>query len=84
MSDLRDAFCRHQICIEDEIQVLDRAVVPIIKLTDRRTNVRVDMSFNMNGGPQSTQLILVRIYDSSRIHFRLTTEATVRNRILLF
>ena len=61
MSDLRNAFCRHQICTEEEIQVLNRATVPIIKLTDRRTDVRVDMSFNMNGGPRSTQLILVRI-----------------------
>ena len=59
MSVLRDAFCQNDICTEEEIKVLNRATVPIIKLTDRQTDVKVDMSFNMNGGPRSTQLILV-------------------------
>ena len=61
MSDLRNKFCESGICTDAEIQVLHRATVPIIKMTDHQTDVKVDMSFNMNGGPQSTQLILVRI-----------------------
>lgn len=63
MSDLRDAFCQNEICTEEEVKVLNRATVPIIKLTDRQTDVKVDMSFNMNGGPRSTQLIMQYIED---------------------
>lgn len=55
---LRDAFCRHRICTQEGIQLLNGATVPIIKLTDRRTDVKVDMSFNMNNGLRSAQLIL--------------------------
>ena len=58
---LREAFCRHRICTQEGIQLLNGATVPIIKLTDRRTDVKVDMSFNMNNGLRSAQLILVRI-----------------------
>lgn len=58
MSVLRDAFCRHHICTEDGIQIITSATVPIIKLTERTTLVKVDMSFNMNYGPQSAQLVL--------------------------
>jgi len=54
---LRDAFCRHRICTQEGIQLLNGATVPIIKLTDRRTDVKVDMSFNMNNGLRSAQLI---------------------------
>ena len=57
---LREAFCRHRICTQEGIQLLNGATVPIIKLTDRRTDVKVDMSFNMNNGLRSAQLILVR------------------------
>jgi non-canonical poly(A) RNA polymerase PAPD5/7 len=60
MLDLRDAFCHQGICSPDGIQILNGATVPIIKLTDRRTDVKVDMSFNMNNGLRSAQLILVR------------------------
>ena len=70
MSVLRQAFCRHRICAEDAIQVINGATVPIIKLTDRRTDIKVDMSFNMNNGLRNAQLILVRIflsYSMSRI-----------------
>lgn len=56
---LREAFCRHRICTQEGIQLLNGATVPIIKLTDRRTDVKVDMSFNMNNGLRSAQLILV-------------------------
>lgn len=62
MSILRQAFCRHRICAEDAIQIINGATVPIIKLTDRRTEIKVDMSFNMNNGLRNAQLILVRIF----------------------
>jgi non-canonical poly(A) RNA polymerase PAPD5/7 len=58
---LREAFCRHRICTQEGIQILNGATVPIIKLTDRKTDVKVDMSFNMNNGLRSAQLILVCI-----------------------
>ena len=61
MSDLREAFCRRHICTHEGIQVLNSATVPIIKLTDHITDLKVDMSFNLNNGPRSAQLILVRI-----------------------
>ena len=60
MSDLREAFCRRHICTQEGIQVLNSATVPIIKLTDHITDLKVDMSFNLNNGPRSAQLILVR------------------------
>ena len=58
---LREAFCRHCICTQEGIQIISGATVPIIKLTDRKTDVKVDMSFNMNNGLRSAQLVLVRI-----------------------
>lgn len=41
----------------DTIRVLDTATVPIIKFTDRETRIRVDLSFNMQNGVQSAELI---------------------------
>ncbi|CAF0728506.1 unnamed protein product [Adineta ricciae] len=55
---LREAFCRHCICTQEGIQIINGATVPIIKLTDRKTDVKVDMSFNMNNGLRSAQLVL--------------------------
>lgn len=61
MAVLRQAFCRHHICTDDGIQIITGATVPIIKLTDRKTDIKVDMSFNMNNGLRNAQLILVGI-----------------------
>jgi non-canonical poly(A) RNA polymerase PAPD5/7 len=44
---------------ETTIKVLDKASVPIIKLTDLQTNVRVDISFNTCNGIRSAKLIKV-------------------------
>lgn len=75
MSDLRNDFCRFGVCRQEEIQVLHSATVPIIKLTDHRTDVKVDMSFNMNGGPRSTQLILVRcVHFNDELDLQLAEE----------
>ena len=38
-------------------QVLDKASVPIIKLTDRNSNVKVDISFNMQNGLRTAELV---------------------------
>jgi non-canonical poly(A) RNA polymerase PAPD5/7 len=39
------------------IRVLDKASVPIVKLTDRESQVKVDISFNMQSGVKSAELI---------------------------
>ena len=44
---------------ESTIKVLDKASVPIIKLTDLQTQVRVDISFNTSNGIRSAKLIKV-------------------------
>uniref|UniRef100_A0A183IWP0 PAP-associated domain-containing protein n=1 Tax=Soboliphyme baturini TaxID=241478 RepID=A0A183IWP0_9BILA len=44
------------------IKILDKASVPIIKLVDRRTDIKVDISFNMNNGVRSVMLITVGRY----------------------
>lgn len=46
-----------EIAEKNSIRVLDKASVPIIKLTDRLTQVKVDISFNMQSGVQSAELI---------------------------
>ncbi|XP_066290001.1 terminal nucleotidyltransferase 4B-like isoform X2 [Branchiostoma lanceolatum] len=49
---------RHSnIADPDSIKVLDKATVPIVKLTDRKTDVKVDISFNMPNGVKSAKLI---------------------------
>lgn len=45
------------ICDKDNIKVLDKASVPIVKLTDLATDVKVDISFNMINGVKSAMLI---------------------------
>lgn len=37
--------------------MLDKASVPIIKLTDKETDIKVDISFNMSNGVKSAELI---------------------------
>lgn len=39
------------------VRVLDKASVPIIKLTDQMSQVKVDISFNMQSGVKSAELI---------------------------
>lgn len=46
-----------RIAEPQSIRVLDKASVPIVKLTDRATQVKVDISFNMQSGVQSAELI---------------------------
>lgn len=54
---LEKALLTHGIAEPRSIKVLDKASVPIVKLTDARTTVKVDISFNMNNGVKSARLI---------------------------
>lgn len=54
---LERAFLQHDIADQSSIKVLDKASVPIIKLTDKATEIKVDISFNMSNGVKSADLI---------------------------
>ncbi|MED6283522.1 Terminal nucleotidyltransferase 4A [Characodon lateralis] len=54
---LEEALRKRNVADENSIKVLDKATVPIIKLTDSFTEVKVDISFNVNGGVKAAQLI---------------------------
>ncbi|XP_038138542.1 terminal nucleotidyltransferase 4B [Cyprinodon tularosa] len=54
---LEEALRKRNVAHNDSIKVLDKATVPIIKLTDSFTEVKVDISFNVNGGVKAARLI---------------------------
>ncbi|XP_041125097.1 terminal nucleotidyltransferase 4B isoform X2 [Polyodon spathula] len=54
---LERALRKHNIADENSVKVLDKATVPIIKLTDSYTEVKVDISFNVQNGVKAAQLI---------------------------
>ncbi|XP_074067473.1 terminal nucleotidyltransferase 4B isoform X4 [Macrotis lagotis] len=54
---LEEALRKHKVADEDSVKVLDKATVPIIKLTDSFTEVKVDISFNVQNGVKAAQLI---------------------------
>lgn len=54
---LEKALLEKGIADPNTLKVLDKASVPIVKLTDRATEVKVDISFNMNNGVKSADLI---------------------------
>ncbi|XP_068603324.1 terminal nucleotidyltransferase 4B [Brachionichthys hirsutus] len=54
---LEEALRKRCVADENSIKVLDKATVPIIKLTDSHTEVKVDISFNMKSGIQAARLI---------------------------
>lgn len=67
---LESALLEAEITTKDMIKVLDKASVPIIKLTDAKTSVRVDISFNTMNGLSSVSLIKVENkYDSIKFDF---------------
>ncbi|CAG9571030.1 unnamed protein product [Danaus chrysippus] len=45
------------IAEQDSIKVLEKATVPIVKMTDKYSDVKVDISFNMSSGVKSAELI---------------------------
>ncbi|KAM8876900.1 terminal nucleotidyltransferase 4B [Synchiropus picturatus] len=54
---LEEALRKRNIADENSIKVLDKATVPIIKLTDSFTEVKVDISFNVKSGVKAARLI---------------------------
>uniref|UniRef100_A0A2P2I1S1 polynucleotide adenylyltransferase n=1 Tax=Hirondellea gigas TaxID=1518452 RepID=A0A2P2I1S1_9CRUS len=54
---LEKALLDRNIATPQFLKVLDRASVPIVKLTDAATDVKVDISFNMSSGVNSARLI---------------------------
>ncbi|KAF5919727.1 hypothetical protein HPG69_000328 [Diceros bicornis minor] len=54
---LEEALRKHKVADEDSVKVLDKATVPIIKLTDSFTEVKVDISFNVQNGVRAADLI---------------------------
>lgn len=54
---LEKEFLTKDIADQNSIKVLDKASVPIVKLTDKKTEVKVDISFNMCNGVKSAELI---------------------------
>ncbi|XP_064168239.1 terminal nucleotidyltransferase 4B-like isoform X1 [Anguilla rostrata] len=54
---LEEALRKHNVADENSVKVLDKATVPIIKLTDSFTEVKVDISFNVHNGVKAAVLI---------------------------
>lgn len=54
---LKNELIESGIADEDNIKVLDKASVPIVKVVDKETSVRVDISFNTSNGVNSANLI---------------------------
>jgi len=54
---LEKAFITADIADASGIQVIDKASVPIIKIVDKATEVRVDISFNMANSVHAVQLV---------------------------
>ncbi|KAB5525851.1 hypothetical protein PHYPO_G00144970 [Pangasianodon hypophthalmus] len=54
---LEEALRKRNVADENSIKVLDKATVPIIKLTDAHTEVKVDISFNVHSGVKAANLI---------------------------
>ncbi|XP_055929315.1 terminal nucleotidyltransferase 4A-like [Argiope bruennichi] len=54
---LEQALLDNNIAKACSIKVLDKASVPIVKLTDAKTDIKIDISFNMNNGVKSANLI---------------------------
>ncbi|KAM8825965.1 terminal nucleotidyltransferase 4A-like [Synchiropus picturatus] len=57
LQELEQALKRHNMSGPYPIKVLDKATVPIIKLTDHETEVKVDISFNVETAVKAAQFI---------------------------
>ncbi|XP_023668638.2 terminal nucleotidyltransferase 4A-like [Paramormyrops kingsleyae] len=57
LQQLEQALRRHSVAEPHSIKVLDKATVPIIKLTDQETEVKVDISFNVETGVKAARFI---------------------------
>uniref|UniRef100_A0A8C4IJT5 Terminal nucleotidyltransferase 4B n=1 Tax=Dicentrarchus labrax TaxID=13489 RepID=A0A8C4IJT5_DICLA len=63
---LEEALRKRNVADENSIKVLDKATVPIIKLTDSFTEVKVDISFNVKSGVKAAWLIK----EFKELHYR--------------
>ncbi|KAK7138914.1 hypothetical protein R3I93_016127 [Phoxinus phoxinus] len=57
LQQLEQALKKHSVADPNSIKVLDKATVPIIKLTDQETEVKVDISFNVETGIKAASFI---------------------------
>ncbi|XP_071771013.1 terminal nucleotidyltransferase 4A [Centroberyx gerrardi] len=57
LQELEQALRKHNVAEPFSIKVLDKATVPIIKLTDQETDVKVDISFNVETGVKAASFI---------------------------
>ncbi|XP_035020533.1 terminal nucleotidyltransferase 4A isoform X1 [Hippoglossus stenolepis] len=57
LQELEQALKKHNVSGPYPIKVLDKATVPIIKLTDHETEVKVDISFNVETAVKAAQFI---------------------------
>ncbi|XP_077599162.1 terminal nucleotidyltransferase 4A isoform X1 [Stigmatopora nigra] len=57
LQELEMALRKHNVAEPFSIKVLDKATVPIIKLTDQETEVKVDISFNVETGVKAASFI---------------------------
>jgi DNA polymerase sigma len=54
---LKEALIRERISDQENVKVLDKASVPIIKILEPKTDLKVDISFNTTNGVKSAELI---------------------------
>jgi non-canonical poly(A) RNA polymerase PAPD5/7 len=57
LNHLKKAIIREQISDKDSILVLDKALVPIIKIVDIKTELKIDISFNTTNSLNSVEKI---------------------------
>uniref|UniRef100_A0A669BR38 Terminal nucleotidyltransferase 4A n=1 Tax=Oreochromis niloticus TaxID=8128 RepID=A0A669BR38_ORENI len=57
LQELEQALKKHNVSGSHPIKLLDKATVPIIKLTDCETRVKVDISFNIETAVKAAQFI---------------------------
>lgn len=54
--ELKDELVALDICDKEKVVVLDNASVPIIKLTDKLNNIKIDIGFNIANAQESATL----------------------------
>ncbi|KAL1451547.1 hypothetical protein WDU94_005910 [Cyamophila willieti] len=57
LHELEEELLAAHICSPDKVQVIDKASVPIVKFTHMQTGIKVDISFNIESGLKSIDLI---------------------------
>ncbi|KAK5862595.1 hypothetical protein PBY51_017973 [Eleginops maclovinus] len=57
LQDLEQALKKHNVAGPYPIKVFDKATVPIIRLTDHETKIKVDISFNVETAVKAAQFI---------------------------